>query len=626
MNSPATAGSAPGRDFDLLLAGGTVVGLGDGPLLARVSAGPSPAAEAAFEALIQRHGPMVARVCGAILGDHHTAEDAVQAVFLVLARRARSIRDPDRLAPWLHGVALRTAREARRRHPALPTLAETTTMIDTGSDPTQSLIRREQAELLHRAIARLPGRYLAPVVLCDLEGLTHAEAASQLNCPVSTVSIRLVRARAQLRTRLARHRLDFESILPPIAVGSIPRALAATATAHVLASRVLWTTTATQWKAVLVAALVAGVVAVGAPGNPPEPLPPQPAPLAAIPDPTRPQDPPKPVATPAPVTAPEVPVGLPTVRDVVDYVDYIGHIVAIRTATVLASAQGIISSANATEGDLVRAEQPLFFLKRTFEDPRRQGVEAAIQGKRQKLDQLKTSAAASSGPAEATLLTELGSLQNELGEIDAKNLVLAPFDGQIAARAVDVGDEVSQGQVLARLIVVDPVRVDFDMDEQTFLKIRRWLQTRPGPPTHLPVRVGLADEQDFPHPGRILFRATQFDPGKGTCTLHAELPNADRALIPGLSAGIRLEYGSPRRAILVPEAATQAGEDPSIRTVWVVTDAGIAEQRQVKVGSLFDGFLEIKSGIDPTTRLVLDRSQSFREGQPIAPARTVPPQ
>src|SRR3954464_10490332 len=98
-----------------LLDAGTVAGVSDGQLLARFTAHRDELAEIAFEALVRRHGPMVLRVCQQVLGDWHTAEDAFQATFLILARRAGSIRQPELLGHWLYGVALRTAREARMR-------------------------------------------------------------------------------------------------------------------------------------------------------------------------------------------------------------------------------------------------------------------------------------------------------------------------------------------------------------------------------------------------------------------------------------------------------------------------------------------------------------------------------
>src|SRR5579883_2343872 len=134
----------------------------DGQLLARFAARRDPAAEVAFEALVRRHGPMVLRVCQQVLGDRHTAEDAFQATFLILARRAGSIRQPELLGNWLHGVALRTAREARMRDDRRrrresagvgPIGVETD---GRAHRPERDLARREELEALHEEVARLP--------------------------------------------------------------------------------------------------------------------------------------------------------------------------------------------------------------------------------------------------------------------------------------------------------------------------------------------------------------------------------------------------------------------------------------------------------------------------------------
>ena len=109
------ASTSLARQLGSLFEGGSAAGLSDRQLLERFTAGREPADEAAFAALVARHGPMVLGVCRQLLGDHQHAEDAFQAVFLVLARKARSIRDPDLLGNWLYGVALRTARKARGR-------------------------------------------------------------------------------------------------------------------------------------------------------------------------------------------------------------------------------------------------------------------------------------------------------------------------------------------------------------------------------------------------------------------------------------------------------------------------------------------------------------------------------
>jgi RNA polymerase sigma factor (sigma-70 family) len=184
-------------------------GLSDEELLGRFNAHRDGSAEAAFEALVRRHGSMVLRVCGHILADRHHAEDAFQATFLVLARRSGSIRRPELLGNWLYGVALRTAREAKMsvgRRRRLETQSEGLHPEPIGDAglPEMALIRREDFEALHEEVSRLPERYRVPVVLCELEGLAYHEVARRMRCPTSTIGVRLVRARECLRSRLIR--------------------------------------------------------------------------------------------------------------------------------------------------------------------------------------------------------------------------------------------------------------------------------------------------------------------------------------------------------------------------------------------------------------------------------------
>jgi RNA polymerase sigma factor (sigma-70 family) len=157
--------------------------------------------EAAFEALVERHGPMVMRVCRSVLRDPHEAQDAFQATFLVLLRNRATIRRPEALASWLHGVARRVSARARRE-------ASHRRVVERAATS-----RREAHELpewcpeLHEEIDSLPERYRAAVVLCGLEGKTHEEAAHLLGWPVGTLKVRLMRGRARLRARLVRRGL-----------------------------------------------------------------------------------------------------------------------------------------------------------------------------------------------------------------------------------------------------------------------------------------------------------------------------------------------------------------------------------------------------------------------------------
>ena len=196
------------RQLGTLFAGGSVAGLTDRQLVERFINRRDAGGEAAFAALVTRHGPMVLGVCRQLLGDHQRAEDAFQAVFLVLARRARSVREPDLLGNWLYGVALRTARKAKIRLDRRRKYEEDHAVRHPEAGSTvpadQSAIDRERAEALHEEIDRLPSSFRLPVVLCYFEGLSLDEAARRLRCPAGTVHSRLVRAREKLRRGLTR--------------------------------------------------------------------------------------------------------------------------------------------------------------------------------------------------------------------------------------------------------------------------------------------------------------------------------------------------------------------------------------------------------------------------------------
>src|SRR5438045_1930853 len=167
--------------------------------------------EEAFATIVRRHGPMVLSVCLRILHDIHDAEDAFQATFLVLARKAAAIGRRERLGAWLHGVAQRTALKARAnaaRWQEIESVADT-----SAAEPLSELAWQELRLVLDEEIGRLPARYRAPVILCYLEGLSYAEAARHLGCPPGTVSGRLARARELLRRRLARRGFGLSAAL-----------------------------------------------------------------------------------------------------------------------------------------------------------------------------------------------------------------------------------------------------------------------------------------------------------------------------------------------------------------------------------------------------------------------------
>ena len=203
------------RRLEHLLREGIAGDMSDSDLIERFLRSGDSAREAAFTALVERHGPMVFRVCRQTLLDHHAAQDAVQATFLVLARHAGAIRKRTSVSSWLFGVARRAAArirvdEARRRHHELQRAARLPAL--TSRD--QELADPDPYPELHAEIERLPPKYRVPIVLCYLEGLTHEQAASRLRWPLGTVKIRLSRGRERLRAQLEKHERPALLLLP----------------------------------------------------------------------------------------------------------------------------------------------------------------------------------------------------------------------------------------------------------------------------------------------------------------------------------------------------------------------------------------------------------------------------
>ena len=249
------------RQIGSLFEGSSVAGMSDRQLLDRFTAQRDAAGEAAFTALVLRHGPMVLGVCTELLGNRHHAEDAFQAVFLVLAQKAHSVRDPDLLGNWLYGVALRTSRCARirlgrrRKHEAGGGRLNTISGVAAPS-AEQSFLAREQIEALHEEIERLPRAFRLPMVLCYLEGLTVLEAARRLGCSHGTVRCRMARARDKLRRGLVRRGVGLPAAVFTAALSS--RSARASVSPHLAETT---SRAAIQYAAGRAAASVAAVLA-----------------------------------------------------------------------------------------------------------------------------------------------------------------------------------------------------------------------------------------------------------------------------------------------------------------------------------------------------------------------------
>ena len=208
---------------------GTLRDLSDGQIMERFTTADGDIAERAFEALVERHGPMVLSVCRGIVTDPQDAEDAFQATFLVLLKRGAKLWTYDSLGPWLYQVAHRVSSRARssaaRRHKH-----EQAAAVERAADSSldDAIIEQELRHTLHDEINRLPHGYRVAIVLCDLEGRTCEQAARHVGCPVGTLKSWRARGRERLRSRLAARGWAPSAIPLAAALGSaqfVPRVL-----------------------------------------------------------------------------------------------------------------------------------------------------------------------------------------------------------------------------------------------------------------------------------------------------------------------------------------------------------------------------------------------------------------
>jgi RNA polymerase sigma factor (sigma-70 family) len=190
--------------------------------------------EAAFAVLVRRYGPLVLSVCRRVLHHEQDAEDAFQAVFCVLARKAESITKRAAVGAWLHGVAFRIARKARAGRGRQP-VSQSDLPDIPAAESSPEWAWKELRPILDEEVNRLPAKYRQAFILCYLEGRTNEQAAAQLGCPLGTVLSRLARARERLRVRLTRRGVALSAGVLAAALGQhaaaagVPAGLADTA-------------------------------------------------------------------------------------------------------------------------------------------------------------------------------------------------------------------------------------------------------------------------------------------------------------------------------------------------------------------------------------------------------------
>ena len=340
----------------------------------------------------------------------------------------------------------------------------------------------------------------------------------------------------------------------------------------------------------------------------------------------------------APMGPPQVTVARVMERPVSDSADFIGKVQAVDSVKVQPRVSGYVQAVKFQEGALVHKGEVLFKI-----DPRpfQAEVDRLAAQREQAMSQLDLARA---NARRARLLlgkhaiaqeeadqqaTAAQSAQAALAAADAAlaaarlNLdftdVRAPIDGRVSNARVTLGNLVTSADVLTSVVSVNPVYVYFDADEHTWLKLdhlraKARAQDRSA---YMAVAMGLADEQGYPHAGRLDFVDNQLHSDSGTMRLRAVFDNANGLLTPGLYAHVRLQAGQPEPRILIDDRAV--GTDLGNQFVYVLDKQHKVQYRRIVTGSLFHGMRVVAQGLKPGDVIVVNGLQRVRPGVAVNP-------
>jgi RND family efflux transporter MFP subunit len=343
-------------------------------------------------------------------------------------------------------------------------------------------------------------------------------------------------------------------------------------------------------------------------------------------------------APPPPPPAPLVSAGYPLQRNVVDWDDYVGRFEAIQDVEVRPRVSGQIVRIGFRDGLKVGKGQFLFEI-----DPRPYAA-ALAQARADEARARATLANARAEFARAGALVRVGFLSREqydekkaaegaaLADLDAARaavrqraldlgftMVRAPIAGQVSDKRVSLGDYVTAGQtLLTRVVTTDPIWFSFDGAESFYLKYSRLAeagQRRSSRYAPNPVEIQLADEPNYRWRGRMVFVDNAIDTGSGTIRAHAVVANPNGFLVPGLFGRARLLGSGTYHALLIPDEAIVT--DQTLRLVYVAAKDGKVATRSIETGPLVEGLRVVKSGLQPSDRVVLDGLARLQPGAAV---------
>jgi RND family efflux transporter MFP subunit len=341
---------------------------------------------------------------------------------------------------------------------------------------------------------------------------------------------------------------------------------------------------------------------------------------------------------------PAVTVSYVVEREVTDRADFTARTAAVDSVELRARVSGYLDKVNFKEGALVKKGDLLFEIDpRTYQAVLKnaEGNLATVEARVQRLD-ADVVRARRMVSERAIGREEYDKIAGDRGEAGASRSALkaaverarldlgftritAPVSGRISRYHVTVGNlvqagDLTGGTLLTTIVSVDPTYAYFDVDERTVLRVKQLIRegkaSKPDE-VDLPVWLGLANEDGFPHRGTVNFIDNQVNPKTGTLRVRGVFPNKDEALSPGYFARVRVPIGGPHRALLISERALDT--DQGQKVVYVVDGDNKVASRPVRLGALHDGLREITDGLKPGERVIVNGLQQVRPGLTVEP-------
>jgi RND family efflux transporter MFP subunit len=342
-----------------------------------------------------------------------------------------------------------------------------------------------------------------------------------------------------------------------------------------------------------------------------------------------------------PPPPPKVDVALPVKRAITHYLDATGNTAPIKSVDLVARVQGFLESINYQDGASVKEGTTLFTIEPETYKLKLEQAQAAEAGAQASVKQAEadfkrqSDLVARQAVSQATLDTSTSARDNAQANLQQAQAntriaevnygytkVTAPFDGFVTAHLVSVGELVgaSSPTLLASIVALDPIYVNFTVSEQDVLRIRAEAARRGitvAELRQLPVEIALQTEEGYPHTGKLDYVAPTINQSTGTLAVRGVVPNPNRLLLPGYFVRVRVPIDQQGDALLVPDTAL--GSDQSGRYLLVVTGDNVVEQRNVQAGALDSGLRVIESGLKADDRVVVAGLLRVIPGQKVDP-------